>query len=269
MADDSISDDPTVEFAKDILPSIPLLMYGSGDVAPDEVDPSSAELVAILTAQYVSKLIRAAVDAHDIFTNGAGGKLPPKPFKKRKRVHVVERNSMSHKALYEGDWDLPLPIPKIKNSRREKIDEKSDSINSLTDASHNQTEQIVKGLEIYPDRIRNMYVTTTHAIGAQSFIFPCFHDEELYNKVQEMKFFQNKIETTLLDSSMLDFVREEEERFEHLSQSMFSWMDAEGESIALEQKKKENARRFAIRTGLDIHFPGVEELMLQPYGSHE
>ena len=240
--------DPAQEFIQGILPDIPLLMFGSGDVRPEEVDPSTAELIAILTAEYVSKLVRSAVDAHDILTNGMGGILPPKPFKRRKKVH---------------DWDEPLPIPKIKKPNEHHQGE--DMVNRKKegqDAPESHNLQIMQGFDIYSDRIRNTYATTPYMIGAQSFLFPCCHDAKLYNRVQDLKSTQSNIQSTIIDSTIMDFIREEEDGYDHLAKSAFSWMKTEGETGAGDEKRKENARRLAVRTGLDVQIPGIEDLLL-------
>ena len=67
-------------------------MHGSGDVEPSHVDPATAHLVADLTATYVGQLVDAAVDAHDILTDGAGGIRPPPNFP-RDDVVSAKRNS--------------------------------------------------------------------------------------------------------------------------------------------------------------------------------
>lgn len=248
MSNTTSENDVTQEFIQGILPDIPLIMYGSGDVRPEEVDPSTAELVAILTAEYISKLVGKAVDAHDILTNGMGGVLPPKPYKKR----MVQ------------DWAQPLPIPKIKN-RNEKIGEivKQQKIEEGENSTDDRNIQIIQGVDIYSDRIRNTYTTTPYMIGAQSFLFPCCHDAELYNRVQDLKSIRNNIQSSMTDSAIMDFIREEEDGYDHLAQSAFSWMKTEGgEPGAEEERRKENSRRLAVRTGLDVQIPGIEDLLL-------
>jgi hypothetical protein len=239
MSNATSENDAKQEFIQGILPDIPLIMYGSGDVRPEEVDPSTAELVAILTAEYISKLVRKSVDAHDILTNGMGGVLPPKPYKKK----MVQ------------DWTQPLPIPKIKNRNGRKGEGES--------SADDGNIQMIQGVDIYPDRIRNTYATTPYMIGAQSFLFPCCHDAELYNRVQDLKSMQNNIQSTIIDSTIMDFIREEEDGYDHLAQSAFSWIKTEGgEPGAEEERRKENSRRLAVRTGLDAQIPGIDDLLL-------
>lgn len=248
MSNTTSDNDATQEFIQGILPDIPLLMYGSGDVRPEEVDPSTAELVAILTAEYISKLVRSAVDAHDILTNGMGGTLPPKPFKKRKLVQ---------------DWDEPLPVPKIKHRNEQEREMVNQKTNGDEDVTADEHLQIIQGFDIYSNRIRNTYAATPYMIGAQSFLFPCCHDAELYNRVQDLKSMQNNIQSTIIDSTIMDFIREEEDGYDHLAKAAFSWMKTEGgETGSGEERRKENARRLAVRTGLDVQIPGIEDLLL-------
>eukprot|EP00590_Aulacoseira_subarctica_P006286 CAMPEP_0172424596 /NCGR_PEP_ID=MMETSP1064-20121228/26556_1 /TAXON_ID=202472 /ORGANISM="Aulacoseira subarctica , Strain CCAP 1002/5" /LENGTH=188 /DNA_ID=CAMNT_0013166833 /DNA_START=41 /DNA_END=605 /DNA_ORIENTATION=- len=65
---------------------LPLLMFGSGDVPPDQVDKDSVALLAELTTNYISSLVSAAVKAHDLFTDGKAEITEELPPKKKKRV---------------------------------------------------------------------------------------------------------------------------------------------------------------------------------------
>lgn len=60
----------TTTLAHALLPDLPLLMHGSGDVLPEHVNPKSVAVLAQLTERYIASLVSAAVDAHDIFTDG-------------------------------------------------------------------------------------------------------------------------------------------------------------------------------------------------------
>ena len=71
-----------------IAADLPLLMFGSGDASPDQVDQESVLLLADLTTNYISSLVSAAVNAHDLFTDGKGDIAPSEmhaPSKKRRR----------------------------------------------------------------------------------------------------------------------------------------------------------------------------------------
>ncbi|KAL3918561.1 MAG: hypothetical protein SGILL_004177 [Bacillariaceae sp.] len=58
---------------------MPMIMHGSGDVVPWETNPESKMLLSQLTANYVSNLVEAAVDAHSILNGGRRPPLPPPP----------------------------------------------------------------------------------------------------------------------------------------------------------------------------------------------
>ena len=68
---------------RSLLPTLPPLLHGSGDVEPSAVNPATVALLADMTATYVGKLVDAAVDAHDVLTDGAGGIRPPPNFPRR------------------------------------------------------------------------------------------------------------------------------------------------------------------------------------------
>ena len=78
------------EVVKSIQQDMPLIMHGSGDVQPNEVNVESARVLSELTANYISQLVDAAIDAHDILNSQAGGglsqPLPPPPMPRNKSI---------------------------------------------------------------------------------------------------------------------------------------------------------------------------------------
>ncbi|KAG7368785.1 hypothetical protein IV203_031528 [Nitzschia inconspicua] len=72
------------EIVQALSKDMPLIMHGSGDVR--ETNPESELLLSKLTADYISNLVEAAVDAHAILNGGHRPPLPPPPppYKKRK-----------------------------------------------------------------------------------------------------------------------------------------------------------------------------------------
>ena len=104
-----------------IAPDMPLLMHGCGDVAPSDVNPETARLVAQLTVKHISELVDAAVDAHHILTDGAGGLLPPPPLaNKRKEVSSSSTfNQYSKTTKGISDRLLGRTIAGTKDSIRE------------------------------------------------------------------------------------------------------------------------------------------------------
>jgi hypothetical protein len=99
-----------------LIPDLPLLMYGSGDVSPDNVDPISVATLATFIEQYVDKLICAALDAHDIYTDGqvvgGGACLGPPPFP-----------SSSSAMIGGGDNYLDEDVYNIEETVHDDLDE--------------------------------------------------------------------------------------------------------------------------------------------------
>lgn len=78
-----VSQDAYKEIVSALSKDMPLIMHGSGDVR--ETNAASELLLSRLTADYISNLVGAAVDAHAILNGGQRPPLPPPPpCKKRK-----------------------------------------------------------------------------------------------------------------------------------------------------------------------------------------
>ena len=249
-------DDHTRAFIDALIPDMPLLMMGSGDVHCTQVDPATAELLAILTVEYTEKLVKAAVDAHDILTDGSGGILPIPSFKKKRQ---------------RDDWESDLPIPRIKNKKANNY-----SPHCISGEMQGAAKEYAKGVDLYANRIRSTYSSIPSAMGVQNFLFPICHDAEIYGKVKDNQEFKVEVDRVLLDSAVTDFIAEEEEGFDHLAKSVFQWAfvpaaeDGEkGEQRSREKgeqrsiaARKEMARRLSSRTGLSVKMPGSEDLLL-------
>lgn len=138
-----------ISLAHAIIPELPVLMHGSGDVRPEHVHPHSVAILARLVEKYVASLVCAALDAHDIFTDGqvvgGGACLGPPPFRSAmdggqvveggeeessnyddEENHVIdegtkkrrEKNkSVARKKKAKIDyWDVPLPPPPLQQT---------------------------------------------------------------------------------------------------------------------------------------------------------
>ncbi|KAL9188296.1 hypothetical protein ACHAXT_006674 [Thalassiosira profunda] len=114
-----------------LLPDLPLLMHGSGDVLPEEVHPHSVATLAQLIEKYVASLVSAAMDAHDVFTDGevvgGGACLGVPPFgaaagvgngrksededeeDEKKRKAGNQKMQKRRKKRRIDYWDVPLP----------------------------------------------------------------------------------------------------------------------------------------------------------------
>jgi hypothetical protein len=130
---------------------MPLIQHGSGDVPPQSVRPDTAQLLATLTARYISNLVDAALDAQLLFCdNSSGGaaqpcvRLPPPEFPLRRRDRAPSRSrpaevlpphapSLSPSAAVpptigakrrrradDEFWDEPLVPPRIKKEKEEE-----------------------------------------------------------------------------------------------------------------------------------------------------
>mmetsp|Transcript_14581 Transcript_14581/g.21523 ORF Transcript_14581/g.21523 Transcript_14581/m.21523 type:complete len:192 (+) Transcript_14581:342-917(+) len=152
-----------------IASDLPLLMFGSGDVAPEKVDQDSVALLSELTANYISDLVSAAVDSHDIFTDGMGVAPPP-----------------SKRARYAGK-------------------RKTHGGDGASDDAKDDGPGVV-GVDLgtfgYKPKVSS-------AIDTQCFIFPICHDATQYGRVMEVQQARRQIAPLMLDQVMMDMVKEE------------------------------------------------------------
>lgn len=111
---------------KSIASDMPILMYGSGDVAPSKVDPEAVQILSELTTNFIVSLVSAAVKAHDLFTDGKqtidNPPLLPPTTKKRKKS-----GGDDHDAVCQG-----LDIRRIRGPLKGLA---SNSTNSITTKS--------------------------------------------------------------------------------------------------------------------------------------
>lgn len=274
----SHSGDAKQQFIDAIQEDIALIMYGAGDAAhPSQVNPATAELVSILTAQYVEKLVAAAVDAHDILMEGCG--TVPKPSFSSNRNNNVAVGCPS----MNGNWDDELPVPKIR--RKSKSTKGTDDAGEF-DENGEKEDVFARGIDLYSNRIRNEHTEATSAIGVQSFVFPICHDAEMYTKVKDHKLFKRQIDEILVDPGIMGIIRQEHDSGEFLANSLFDFVSADKEKQEQQQsqqqqkqdetgkskvsnekdvaRRKEMARRLVNRTGLEPQIPGLDELIVLP-----
>lgn len=237
-----------------LAPDMPLIMHGAGDVAPTEVRPDTAALVTELTVKYIAELVDAAVDAHDILTDGAGGVLPlPAPANKRKPPRPsspgasATSTNRKRKKPDTDYWDEPLPEPKIRSNPPTLQSEKKNA---------NVDEWVgLSGVDFWEDeRSRKAYVTAPSAIGTQSFIFPICHDAGLYGRVIEVQAARRDIAPVLMDSVVLDMVNAEGGRLG--SKTRKRQTNAGKEDEEAETEDEENAEAEILPT-----WPGLESIL--------
>ena len=195
-----------------IAPDMPLLMHGSGDLPPSEVNADTAALLSELTVQYISGLVDAAVDAHDLLMDGSGGILPPPALPDRRKpprppspsADGASKKRKRNKKAGTDYWDEPLPEPKIKS--------KTPKAGAAQEGKKVHVDEWVgvAGVDLWEtSRSRKAYVATPSAIGTQCFIFPICHDAGLYGRVMEVQAARRSIAPVLMDSVWLDMVNAE------------------------------------------------------------
>lgn len=98
---------------------MPILMHGAGDVGPDSVDPLTVQLLSTLTAQYISRLVDAAIDSREMLLDHQHLYLP--------QQHHHDDNNKKRKGLDNHGKTLirkpepPLPPPIFQRSRNPQI----------------------------------------------------------------------------------------------------------------------------------------------------
>jgi len=227
-----------------LLPDLPLLMHGSGDVLPENVHPHSVATLAQLIEKYVASLVGAAMDAHDVFTDGevvgGGACLGPPPFratggqgdddddideaKKRKASSQKLRRKRQKKIDY---WDEPLPPPPVEDNDgadssndslmdSEFSDDDSDDDAPLISASSTNAAENPFSLQgLAPvdlhanERTRKYYVSAPTVMDARSFIFPICHDAVLYQRIKEVQASRRAIGRDVVDGALMEIMKEE------------------------------------------------------------
>lgn len=211
--------EPTNSLAIDLLPSLPLLMHSAGDALPEEVSPESTAVLSTLVEQYISSLVTAAMDAHDVRTNGevvGGGAVLGIPYfnEKRQSESSASNNGGVSKKRKIEYWDEPLKseddiisseeddAPLLASGRRSSIS----STSSLNEMKAVCTAAL---LDIHTSRSRKHYVTPATALDVKSFIFPICHDAVLYQRVKELQSQRRQIKRDLTEGQFMKAMREE------------------------------------------------------------
>lgn len=240
-----------------LTPTIPLLLHGSGGSGSGDgvnahnptcttatvVDAGAAHLVADLTAAYVGQLVDAAVEAHDILTDGAGGVRPPPNFrgsKKRTRGgggHDGNEANAAAKAVAPGSlddcWDaVEVPLPKVRRTQRDDDDTTTNGKPSASAAaaksallpsktlSQDQPDDDqedsgssnwagLAGVDLFGPRRRVPYASAPYTMETKSFIFPVCHDAGAYGRIMEVQRARREIAPLLVDPIVRDLVRTE------------------------------------------------------------
>ena len=260
-----------------LLPDLPLLMHGSGDCRPEEVNPLSVATLAKLTEQYIASLVSAAMDAHDVFTDGevvgGGACLGPPPFgykaddnnddTKRKANDTKTSNNNKKKRKIDY-WDMPLPTPSTNKDNSTSNYNSSDlsSDNSDGDDDNESSINIRNSIDGYGnvdvhtnERTRSYYVSAPTVMDARSFIFPVCHDPVLYQRIKEVQKSRRAIQREVVDNVVLDIMKEE-----GANEGRRSNVDLYDAVLSNNNDKKLAGGAGVLGSKIDPSFPGLNEL---------
>jgi hypothetical protein len=238
-------DDAFAAVTRGLAVDVPVLLHGSlggslnssnSSIDEKKFDPEltakavrdTHHLIAALTAQYIHRLVDAALDVRDMQLFGDAAhydnlrhQLPPPPleslYQPRTSQNIIEVESKSyqrkHSLISGNSWDNPLPKPKIRG--------RSDSKTGTTRDEHLQqnakndirdTDQWIGavGLDMWQNsRARAIYIQN-RSVTPQHFIFPLCHDSYVYGRIREVQASKvNVIEPILHDTTVLDVIRTE------------------------------------------------------------
>jgi hypothetical protein len=223
------------ELSKSLMEDLPMLMYGSGDVYPFkashmhpthsgtvnsnelETDINTTSILAELTSSFICDLVNAAIDSHDILTDGrsggGGGIIPTfnsattgstmtmkeeeegnkKKKSNKRQLKSSSTNQFGSSSGRGRNWEEELPMPIIlsepKRPRREGED-----------------WQGTVGLDLEANQLRSKYMTSTATINEKSFLLPVCHDTEMYNRSKEISSFHNSAMGVLFDSGVQEWL---------------------------------------------------------------
>ncbi|KAL3787537.1 hypothetical protein HJC23_013746 [Cyclotella cryptica] len=222
---------PSHSLATALLPSLPALMHSSGDALPEHVSPQSVALLSTLIERYISSLVVAAMDAHDVYTDGTavGGAaaLGIPPFRKRchRETGVLDGKTTKMKKQRRIDyWDEPLPS-EHDGTPTSDDDEDDDDAPLLSSSSRRRNSSsslpaepssssivaaasVAASLDLHPTRTTRHY---SNKMDVRSFIFPICHDAILYQRVKEVQSQRRRIGRDVQDGCWMRVVREEGE----------------------------------------------------------
>ena len=263
-----------------LLPDLPLLMQ-SGDVCPEEVNPLSVATLAKLTEKYVASLVSAAMDAHDIFTDGevvgGGACLGPPPFgykvdddddddddddTKRKACDAKSSTNKKRKIDY---WDMPLPTPGTNKDDFTSNYNSSDlsSDNSDDDGDDNEASISIRNsidgygnVDVHTnERTRSYYVSAPTVMDARSFIFPVCHDPVLYQRIKEVQKSRRAIQREVVDNVIMDIMNQE-----GASEGRRGNVDLYDAVLSNNDDKKMAGGAGVLGSKIDPSWPGLNEL---------
>jgi len=247
---------------------LPLLMYGSGDVYPFsssssssssssastktnqqeikvKTDTNTTSLLAQLTVSFINDLVNAAVDSHDIFTDGKSGGgggiiLPHSSLSQSRRALVPDEDcSLSTTSDFQNQTGKKNGYKRARGTKRQFHSLES-SINAVS--SKNWEEELpmpiihseigkhkrhadenwrgAVGLDLESNQIRAEYMTSTTTINEKSFLFPIYHDSEMFNRSKEILSFHDEALDAIFDQGIRQCIVDVEEKEKNKSLSL-------------------------------------------------
>ena len=220
--------------AQDILMDLPLLMHGSGDARPEDVDPESVAVLACCVERYVRSLCSAALDSLDARTDGqvvgGGGCLGVPPYHRDgveagaagdRGASTLESTEPRRKKRKVDYWDLPVGSSRDLDDAFDEGESSPLLKHRLTSGAGKAPGQPPVAVEDQPllgfapvdlhedERTRGQYMTPSSALSARDFIFPISHDAELYERVKEVQASRRMMARDLVDESLVEIIRSE------------------------------------------------------------
>ena len=196
-----------------LLPSLPLLMHSSGDALPEHVSPESTAVLSTLIEQYISSLVTAAMDAHDVFTDGevvgGGAALGIPSFRAKKQLGSGKSGTAKKRKI--DYWDEPISGDDVSSEDDDApLSARRRCSNSSTSSSVAEPLACRAALlDIHSSRTRKHYVTAPTAMDVRSFIFPICHDAVLYQRIKELQSHRRQISRDITEGTFMKLIREE------------------------------------------------------------
>lgn len=206
-------------------------MHGAGDVLPEAANPVTVATLAFLVERYVAALVGAAVEAHDVFTEGeavGGGKCLGVP-----TFCVACRGDGDNDVLGLGGATVAVSLSARRRTKCRRIDYWDDPL-PADNASCHSTTSLDEGdaagtaplsrpppaallnvgefaaVDLHADaRARSYHVSAPTVLDARSFIFPVCHDAALYQRVKDLQASRRALGRDLVDDVLMEAVREE------------------------------------------------------------
>ena len=187
-------------------------------------------LIAALTAQYIHRLVDAALDVREMQLSGSpqqhhhntlAVELPPPPLEALYTSKLTPQTeggggdriqeSRKRSAAAITSWDTPLPKPRIRSKMHR------DDPNKLQPKTNHNNDDVAAdqwvgavGLDMWQKSRPRAIYTQHRTVTAQHFTFPLCHDSYVYGRIRELQAAKvNVMEPLLHDTTVWDVIRTE------------------------------------------------------------